>query len=594
MNHFSDNLSALRSAHRNIAHLLSTITPHERYTIERTSVGLPTVSWNGIYLHSRYDPAREAQRLISAILADSDNQSRASLYIVYAFGLGYVCDALLRTVGQEAQIVIVLADLALFHVALATRDVTHILRDSRVHILFRPTGNDIARYAQRMARGHYVEVIMRSLMERHRQYFQSIERAVQSMRERAIGNQATTAKFASLWARNILRNMDAIAHGVDLSFLRACCRDTVALIIGGGPSLNWIAEQARSISKDAFVICVDTALRAAHNMNIQPDLVVSADPQVWNSHHLTHTVEFDCPLVVDLSTHPAAIRSTCQPPILVASAVPVSALFQDACHIRPSVGAGGSVITMAWEVAYWLGCSTIYLAGADFGFPGMRTHYRGAYFEERMHTYSSRLNTAEGSIYTYLNYLPHYTATDYRQRPLMSNASLMQYGQWLENRAGAAHGCTTYTLCEYSMRLRGIAYCSPSDIHISADNREHIRAFQDIVHTHRTAHDAPHRLQAMMHTVESIQRHLYRIKEWIANNISLTQGKERTIRMLCDYVTKMHTSPAMRETLLFILQIEQCRTTDISDLRAHWNMAIDRYAHARMVINEKYGTRTTS
>ena len=58
---------------------------------EETPSGYPTAKFRGTYLHSRYDPLKEAMRIVSSETGKLKTSPSAA--VVLGFGLGYLAEA---------------------------------------------------------------------------------------------------------------------------------------------------------------------------------------------------------------------------------------------------------------------------------------------------------------------------------------------------------------------------------------------------------------------------------------------------------------------------------------------------------------------
>src|SRR6056297_1551808 len=90
-------------------------------TIENTPEGDPTARLCNRYLHSRHNPVREAERLITNICGESSG----GVGVFLGFGLGYQIDAF-RLQYPESPILIVESRPSLFLKALGTRDFSEL------------------------------------------------------------------------------------------------------------------------------------------------------------------------------------------------------------------------------------------------------------------------------------------------------------------------------------------------------------------------------------------------------------------------------------------------------------------------------------
>ncbi|WP_280143091.1 6-hydroxymethylpterin diphosphokinase MptE-like protein [Treponema pallidum] len=227
-------------------------------------------------------------------------------------------------------------------------------------------------------------------------------------------------------------------------------------------------------------------MRACARARVTPDVVLLFDPQYWNYLHVARAVAPHALLITDISVFPAVFRLPWEYIVLAGSACPfaTSLAHHDAScspsHALPLpfvapdlLASGGSVATSAWECARYLGATTIVYIGLDLAFPGARTHFRGALFEERAHLQSGRVAPAETTSFCALHSLPLYpvpAASDphpgknspasptgeNKEQTVLTDARFSLYAVWLEAHLARYTHIKTYALEPAGRRVAGI------------------------------------------------------------------------------------------------------------------------------------------
>lgn len=146
-------------------------------------------------------------------------------------------------------------------------------------------------------------------------------------------------------------------------------------VIATGPSLQQHLPRLSSTFERAdrpLFICVDTAYVPLRKQGIKPDLVVSIDHRI-TSRHLPAD-ETQGVALVYLPRQDAAMLQAWQGPRYVGySTSPVYSRIRQQVP-RANLHVGGSVIHPAIDLAVKMGAARITLFGADFAFPGGKTH----------------------------------------------------------------------------------------------------------------------------------------------------------------------------------------------------------------------------
>src|SRR5436309_1672412 len=121
--HLEENLRALAARHPRLAAEIAAAAPLPSLP-EPTPAGDPTLTADGVLLHSRHDPRREAARWAEAQRERLGEQSDATA-VVLGLGLGYHLEAL--AAAWPGPIVVVESDRALWRTALAARNLGAVL-----------------------------------------------------------------------------------------------------------------------------------------------------------------------------------------------------------------------------------------------------------------------------------------------------------------------------------------------------------------------------------------------------------------------------------------------------------------------------------
>jgi hypothetical protein len=148
-----------------------------------------------------------------------------------------------------------------------------------------------------------------------------------------------------------------------------------AYVIATGPSLQQHLSRLQQVAESderPLLICVDTAYVPLRNQGIRPDIVVSIDQRITRR-HLPPDDTANITLVY-LPRQDAAMLAAWQGPRFVGySSSPVYARIRQAIP-KATLHVGGSVIHPAIDLAVKMGARRVTLFGADFAFPGGKTH----------------------------------------------------------------------------------------------------------------------------------------------------------------------------------------------------------------------------
>jgi hypothetical protein len=434
-------------AHRALKGLAGT---SDRIRLVPTPSGAPTATIDGILLHSRYDPPRDA-----SLQVEREIDAEATAVIVLGFGLGYCVEAARRRLPL-APLLVVEPDARIFQAALGARDFSKLLSDPRliVHVGGEPEGLAGLLLGMPLARPAFLR--LRPEVERDPAPYRAAEEVVHSWILRRDINVNTLNRFGRLWVRNLCRNMQAFLDCPGIGALEARFAGIPALLVAGGPSLDALLPHLREASRRALIVAVNTPLRPCRDAGVEPDFTVVVDPQYWASRYLDWTASDSGVVVAEPSAHPRVFRRPGARFFLCSSLFPLGETLETAVGAKGKLGAGGSVATSAWDLARLLGAAPVYTAGLDLGFPGLRTHCKGVYVEESWLAGSGRLATVEGSSFRSLREIGLFPVRSASGGFTMTDRRMLLYKWWFENQLSMRPDMESFSLSPGSIAIKGM------------------------------------------------------------------------------------------------------------------------------------------
>ncbi|MDR0403095.1 MAG: DUF115 domain-containing protein [Treponema sp.] len=429
--------------------------------VESAVSGDPTLVVNGMHLHSNRDPLREGARQAEA-LAEGAGKANGGFFVVLGFGLGYGAEAAAKLSGLPVVVAERRPDL--FRLALESRNMEEFLSPGK-HILViggEPGGLTGALGILDQA-GIKAPLVLKnralvSASAEDREWYDDAERRIQVWASRNSINAATQRRFGKRWTKNLAANLTAIRDLPGAGGLSGCLEGTgiPVFLAAAGPSLDDIAPYAAALRERCLVVAVDTSLRFLLRLGIDPDFSVAVDPQFWNSRHLDRLSSASA-LVAESAVYPPVLRpGGFRRRFLCRSLFPLGRFIEDRTDPKGALGAGGSVATTAWDFARLLGPSAVWIAGLDLGFPGLKTHFRGALFEENAHAESTRFAPAETRSCLSLQSGFPFSAPSASGGRVLTDRRLSIYGAWFENRISQERTKRNYSLSGDGLAVRGL------------------------------------------------------------------------------------------------------------------------------------------
>jgi len=123
------------------------------------------------------------------------------------------------------------------------------------------------------------------------------------------------------------------------------------------------------------------------------------------------------------------------------------------------------VATTAWDLARLLGARPLALAGLDLGYPGRRTHCRGAFFEELSHAAAGRLEPVESLGFRALTEAGVFPVRSNSGGSVLSDRRMIIYRWWFENQL-QQHGdaARTFSLAPEGAKIEGMSFREPEEL----------------------------------------------------------------------------------------------------------------------------------
>lgn len=393
---------------RNLAHIwrhdpalamrIDAIPDGARYPVERTrsnewTLAVPDAEGRPVYLHSRYDPAAEAARLIDAV--ETDDQYG---FFVSGFGLGYHLRVLRDRISPEAIIVVSEPDLRLVATALACVDLSGVLSGGRLIII---TDDDKARLHQCL-QPHTALVMLGSRFVHHPPSMRiagDFHSRTRGLITEFVGfartSLVTLVNNAQITCRNIANNIGVYASTTSIGVVERHFAGHPAIIVSAGPSLRRNIDQLGAIRDRAVIVAVQTTLKALLERGIVPHFVTSLDYHEVSSQYFEGVSGLE---QIHLVAEPKAtwhVLDRYPGPISVLDNAYARLLIGDTLAPRAALPPGATVAHLAFYLARYLGCDPIIFIGQDLAYTGYVYYSPGMEIHRSWRSEINRFNAME-------------------------------------------------------------------------------------------------------------------------------------------------------------------------------------------------------
>jgi len=395
---FVHNMRALWSCDPELALRVDAVPDDGRVPIEPARNG----SWTAkvctpdgrlVYLHSRYDPEAEAEKLVASVPIEDK-----FCFVVSGLGLGYHLLALFARLRGEAVIVCTEPSVRLIAAALTCVDLTEPVRSRRLILL---TDDDKARLHAQLQ--PYNALIMLGAQFVQHPPSMRVASAQHHAMTKVIADFVTYTRMtlmtlvanSKITCQNIAMNLRTYVTTPPIDILRDRFAGNPGVVISAGPSLSRNLDTLARLEGRAVLIAVQTAIKPLLKCGIVPDFVTSLDFHVMSRKFFEGVDGLER---IHLVAEPKAtwhVVDDYPGPVSLLDNGWARLLLGDELGARGGLKAGATVAHLAFYLAAYLGCDPIIFVGQDLAFSGHCFYVPGVEIHESWRGEINRFNTME-------------------------------------------------------------------------------------------------------------------------------------------------------------------------------------------------------
>ncbi len=366
---YEENISLLRAD--TASNLQKAVTePNSKAEVLLSRTGKPIPCFKAKLIHSSYDPLKEAE-----VFAQGQSVEKGKVIILFGFGFGYHAESLRKAFPYNRLICFDFFP-ALIAQACEQRDFTALFSDPLFELFSDASLSGFLASFQRLHEtaeaNNCHAIVYPPLMKCADKEFQKVLQALERME---MGRKLPRV-FGGVENENFLHNRSLLAEGncSSLANLKACFKGVPALIVGAGPSLDAVLPLLYPYRKRCLILAVDAALSPLRANGIEPHLLVSIDPQESVLRHLSKHGELCIPSVVVPTSSQKVIETVKGRKIFMIQEKHTLIQSYPLLAKLGTTKAGNSVSCFALDAGLQFGCSPLFLAGLDNGFPQQRAY----------------------------------------------------------------------------------------------------------------------------------------------------------------------------------------------------------------------------
>lgn len=394
MSIYEKNLSFFEKKFPELRKYLDAV-PDGKCKIETAKNGEPTLvySHNGTpyYLHSKFNPRAESEKIIA------NKNTDASHIVVLGLGLGYHLEKTLESKDKFSRVLLFEPEPEIIKHSLKTLNWEKLLKRKDFYYAFGTDLNEITRKVQ-----SFINIITLDTVEFIElpsetrilgPFFANVRELVDNEIKTSLYDFRTRLAESYMLPRNVLKNLQWILKTRTAAQLKNSFPGTPGFIVSAGPSLDKNVLHLKKIRGRALTITVDTALKPLLKRSIQPHFTAIGDPSHKNYLHLQGTEnELEHFIAAEAGIAHRVFRDFHHKTFTLSVGKPIVRLIEENSEPLGELEAWGSVISIALELAVYMGLNPIVFVGQDFAFTDTRNHCRGTSWEENKLEYTSDLD----------------------------------------------------------------------------------------------------------------------------------------------------------------------------------------------------------
>lgn len=374
-----------------------------------------------VRLNSAGNPWQEA-----FLFAMGERQMDLQEYVVVGFGMGYHIEALAKQPGVK-KITVLENDLTQLAIAFSYRNLSEILSDDRISVLYCPDAQDYVRWLN--GKEDKICCIWHPSIKTIR------EKSFRESMENYWIESSSVKNLGGLLDKNFAENVKK--RDREVSSLKEVFYKKTILFVAAGPSLELFFSELKVLDRSQFVlVCVGKVARSLIQADIYTDYIVMIDGLPGTVWQIRGIEDCKVPLIY-LSTVAANVVDSYQGKRYIAYQEGFPLAEEFAAKNKLSLyQSGGSVATFAIDLGIRLKASRIVCLGLDMG-----------YIDDRSHAFGIGASVAEhGSLRKVEGITSEYVYT---------SKTLDIYRQWIEKRINGEKG-TEFINVSKGARIHGM------------------------------------------------------------------------------------------------------------------------------------------
>ncbi|MHA6481274.1 motility associated factor glycosyltransferase family protein [Paenibacillus sp. strain BS8-2] len=330
-------------------------------------------------LYSKFDPQYECERWLEAYQFDDKIETD---FVVYGLGLTYHLTQLINKYPQ-AKLFIYEPEIGIFVEALKVINAEELFTHKNiVNISIGKSKEVLNRYMHFLY--YYAKFPLQVLdipiyRTINTELFLVFLKLIEKITISKMVRRGFYERFGGQMFRNSLRNMIQMNNTPSLAILKGEFPGSTAIVVGGGPSLQYDIEQLKKMKDSCLIIAAGSSIQSLVHLGVEPHLIVSMDPGVVNLNVFTRNNVNHIPLLYMPQIHHQIIEVHNENNVFAYYSNDIIInKFVDSYEKDYTFEPTYSVTGTAIQAAIYLGASTVVFTGQDLSYPGGAMYSPGA------------------------------------------------------------------------------------------------------------------------------------------------------------------------------------------------------------------------
>lgn len=362
----NNNYVILKKTHIKLYYKLKKIDiDKDTYEICTTKQGMYTLKvklLEILYLHSKYNPIREAKEFV-----EENYNKKINNYIVTDIGFGYHINELLKK--DNIFIHLIICNLQIFKIALENIDLTEILKNPKIKIYIGDSINNFKKsFIEATKSSDYKLILHNPSIKSFPENMKEIKYLLEEFKVKDITIKNNYYDLDDNFNYNIAE-YDEVVNNLFNKF-----EEKSIFLVAAGPSLDKNKILLKNIDSESIIISMGRSVKVLLKEGIIPNYIIITDPSDYLYDLQLKGLDIDVPIII-LSTCDKAVMKNYKGKKYIAlqEGYKKSENYAKKLNIK-TVQTGGSVATTSLDVSIKMGGNPIIFVGQDLAYSQGQTH----------------------------------------------------------------------------------------------------------------------------------------------------------------------------------------------------------------------------